>query len=531
MGDEAVDEAYDGAGDVHRLYFDHFGRDSLDGQGLNPILQDPGLAMHPPMLYLGYVGLSTTYSFAIAALIEGRVDPTWARWVRPWTLAAWSALTIGIALGSWWAYYELGWGGFWFWDPVENASFMPWLVGTALLHSAIVVEKRDTLKSWTILLAIVAFSLSLLGTFLVRSGVLTSVHSFASDPARGVFILALLVVAVGGSLALYAWRAPSLQGGGVFAPISREGGLLLNNLLLATAAATVLLGTLYPLALEAVGGAKISVGPPFYNATFVPLAMPLLLALPIGSMLAWKRGDLAAVLPRLWIAAACGVAACLLHLWLRSPHGALAALGIGLGVWTIAGSLSELLDRLAAFRGPLASTLSRARGLPRSAWAMTLAHIGLGIVILGVTSVATGRSERLLVMQPGQHVDLAGYDVEFHGVSQAQGPNYTAQRGTFRVTRGGKLVAELFSEKRFFPVEGMPTTEAGIDTGLFRDLYLVLGDAAPDGGWTVRLYHNPLAFWIWGGAGLMGLAGLLSLTDRRLRVGAPRPARARLAPT
>lgn len=503
----------------------------LDGQGLNPILQDPGLAMHPPMLYLGYVGFSTTYSFAIAALIEGRVDPTWARWVRPWTLAAWSALTLGIALGSWWAYYELGWGGFWFWDPVENASFMPWLVGTALLHSAIVVEKRDTLKSWTILLAIIAFSLSLLGTFLVRSGVLTSVHSFASDPARGVFILALLVVAVGGSLALYAWRAPSLQGGGVFAPISREGGLLLNNLLLATAAATVLLGTLYPLALEAVGGAKISVGPPFYNATFVPLAMPLLLALPIGSMLGWKRGDLRAVLPRLWLAAACGVAACLLHLWLQSPRSALAALGIGLGVWTIAGSLTELLDRLAAFRGPLASTLSRAKRLPRSAWAMTMAHVGLGIVILGVTSVATGRSERLLVMQPGQHAELAGYDVEFQGVDQVQGPNYTAQRGTFRVARDEVFVTLLHSEKRFFPVEGMPTTEAGIDTGLFRDLYLVLGDAAPAGGWTVRLYHNPLAFWIWGGAGLMGLAGLLSLTDRRLRVGVPRPARSRLAVT
>ena len=424
----------------------------LDGQGLNPILQDPGLAMHPPMLYLGYVGFSTTYSFAIAALIEGRVDPTWARWVRPWTLAAWSALTVGIALGSWWAYYELGWGGFWFWDPVENASFMPWLAGTALLHSAIVVEKRDTLKSWTILLAIVTFSLSLLGTFLVRSGVLTSVHSFASDPERGVFILALLVVAVGGSLLLYAWRAPALRGGGLFAPVSREGALLLNNLLLATATATVLLGTLYPLALEAVGGAKISVGPPFYNATFVPLVMPLLLALPIGSMLAWKRGDLMAVLPRLWLAAAAGIAACLLHLGLASPRTALAALGIGLGVWTIMGSLSELADRLAAFRAPLAATLGRARGLPRSAWAMTLAHVGLGIVILGVTAVATGRTERLLVMQPGQHVDLAGYEVRFQGVAEVRGPNYTAQRGTFLVSRNGAPVVELHSEKRFFPV-------------------------------------------------------------------------------
>jgi cytochrome c-type biogenesis protein CcmF len=502
-----------------------------DGQGLNPILQDPGLAMHPPMLYLGYVGFSTTYSFAIAALIEGRVDPTWARWVRPWTLAAWSALTVGIALGSWWAYYELGWGGFWFWDPVENASFMPWLAGTALLHSSIVVEKRDTLKSWTVLLAIVTFSLSLLGTFLVRSGVLTSVHSFASDPERGVFILALLVVAIGGSLMLYAWRAPSLQGGGVFAPISREGALLLNNLLLATATATVLLGTLYPLALEAMGGAKISVGPPFYNATFVPLVMPLLLALPMGSMLAWKRGDLMAVLPRLWLAAAVGIAACMLHLLLREPRGALAALGVGLGVWTIAGSLSELADRLGAFRAAPSATWARARGLPRSAWAMTLAHVGLGIVILGVTAVATGRTERLLVMQPGQGADLAGYDVQFQGVDTVPGPNYTAQRGTFLVSRNGASVALLHSEKRFFPVEGMPTTEAGIDTGLFRDLYLVLGEPAAEGGWTVRLYHNPLAFWIWGGAGLMGLAGLVSLTDRRLRVGAPRPARARLAAT
>ena len=356
-------------------------------------------------------------------------------------------------------------------------------------------------------------------------------HAFAIDPKRGLAVLVLLGIALGAGFGLYAWRAPALRGGGLFAPVSREGALLLNNLLLATATATVLLGTLYPLALEAVGGAKISVGPPFYNATFVPLVMPLLLALPIGSMLAWKRGDLMAVLPRLWLAAAAGIAACLLHLGLASPRTALAALGIGLGVWTIMGSLSELADRLAAFRAPLAATLGRARGLPRSAWAMTLAHVGLGIVILGVTAVATGRTERLLVMQPGQHVDLAGYEVRFQGVAEVRGPNYTAQRGTFLVSRNGAPVVELHSEKRFFPVENMPTTEAGIDTGLFRDLYLVLGDPAADGGWTVRLYHNPLAFWIWGGAGLMGLAGLVSLTDRRLRVGAPRPARARLATT
>ncbi|MFO1070567.1 MAG: heme lyase CcmF/NrfE family subunit [Geminicoccaceae bacterium] len=498
-----------------------------DGQGLNPILQDPGLAFHPPMLYLGYVGFSTAYSFAVAALIEGRIDATWARWVRPWTLLAWSALTLGIALGSWWAYYELGWGGFWFWDPVENASFMPWLAGTALLHSATVVEKRDTLKSWTVLLAIVTFSLSLLGTFLVRSGVLTSVHAFATDPERGVYILGLLVVAIGGSLLLYAWRAPAMQPGGVFAPISREGGLLLNNLLLATAAATVLLGTLYPLALDAVTGDKISVGPPFYNATFVPLMVPLLVALPIGSMLAWKRGDLRGVAGRLTAAFIATVAAALVAVAMGSVGTALAAVGIGLGIWVVLGSLAELADRIALFRGPLGSSLRRAAGMPRSAWAMTIAHIGLGVTILGVTAVATGQSERILVMRAGEVVDVGGYAITFKGEEDVQGPNYTAQRGTFEVRSGERLVAELHAEKRFFTVERMPTTEAGIDTGFFRDIYVVLGDPQQDGGWSVRAYVNPLAFWIWGGAGLMALGGLVSLTDRRLRVGAPKPARAR----
>jgi cytochrome c-type biogenesis protein CcmF len=503
----------------------------VDGRGLNPILQDPGLAFHPPMLYLGYVGLSTAYSFAVAALIEGRVDATWARWVRPWTLAAWVALTLGIALGSWWAYYELGWGGWWFWDPVENASFMPWLAATALLHSAIVVEKRDTLKSWTILLAILAFSLSLLGTFLVRSGVLTSVHAFATDPTRGVFILALLAVAIGGSLLLYAWRAPSMQGGGVFAPISREGGLLLNNLLLSTAAATVLLGTLYPLVLDTIGGPKISVGAPFFNATFVPLMIPLAIALPVGSMLAWKRGDLPGVLARLAAALAVTAAAALLWLALHDFKASLAVVGVALGVWTIAGSLNELALRL-SIGLPLDAgrVLARARGLPRSGWAMALAHAGLGVLILGITVQSAGQVERILVMKPGETAQIAGYDVRFDGVQQAQGSNYTAQRATFVVTRGGDPVTELHSEKRFFPVEGMPTTEAGIDTNLWRDLYFVLGDAAPEGGFAVRLYYNPLVLWIWGGAGLMALAGLLSLSDRRLRVGAPRPARARPAP-
>ncbi|MFO1073000.1 MAG: heme lyase CcmF/NrfE family subunit [Geminicoccaceae bacterium] len=503
----------------------------LDGRGLNPILQDPGLAFHPPMLYLGYVGLSTAYSFAVAALIEGRVDATWARWVRPWTLAAWTALTLGIALGSWWAYYELGWGGWWFWDPVENASFMPWLAATALLHSAIVVEKRDALKSWTVLLAILAFSLSLLGTFLVRSGVLTSVHAFATDPARGVFILCLLIVAIGGSLLLYAWRAPALKGGGLFAPISREGGLLLNNLLLATAAATVLLGTLYPLILDTLGGPKISVGAPFFNATFVPLMIPVLVAVPIGSMLAWKRGDLAGVLARLLAAMAVTLLAVLAWLWLHDPRTAMGALGIGLGIWVVAGSLNELALRLGVgLPFSAARLLTRARGLPRSAWAMTLAHIGLGVLILGITVQSTGRVERILVLQPGETTELAGYQVRFEGVNEAKGPNYTARRATFTVTRDGAPVTVLHSDKRFYQVEGMPTTEAGIDTNLWRDLYLVLGDPAPGGGWAVRLYFNPLVLWIWGGAGLMALGGLISLTDRRLRVGAPKPASPRIAP-
>ena len=498
-----------------------------DGRGLNPILQDPGLAMHPPMLYLGYVGLSTAFSFAVAALIEGRVDATWARWVRPWTLVAWLSLTLGIALGSWWAYYELGWGGWWFWDPVENASFMPWLAATALLHSATVVEKRDALKSWTILLAILAFSLSLLGTFLVRSGVLTSVHAFATDPARGMFILGLLVVAIGGSLALYAWRAPAMEGGGLFAPISREGGLLLNNLLLATAAATVLLGTLYPLALDAFGGPKISVGPPFFNATFVPVMVPLIVAMPIGAMLAWKRGDLPGVLGRLLAAVGIAFAAALAWLGASDWRGVLGALGVGMGVWVVAGSLNELALRLGVGLPPdLGRIAARARGLPRSAWAMTVAHVGMGVLILGITVQSSGRVERIVNLKPGESAELAGYQVRFDGVDQAQGPNYTARRASFAVSRDGAAVSNLRSEKRFFPVENRPTTEAGIDSNPWRDLYVVIGDPVADGAWTVRLYYNPLVVWIWGGAGIMALGGVLSLTDRRLRVGAPRPARA-----
>ena len=503
-----------------------------DGRGFNPILQDPALAAHPPMLYAGYVGLSMAYAFAIAALIEGRVDASWARWVRPWTLAAWCALTLGIALGSYWAYYELGWGGWWFWDPVENASFMPWLAATALLHSAIVVEKRDSLKSWTILLAILAFSLSLLGTFLVRSGVLTSVHAFAVDPARGVFILGLLAVAIGGSLALYAWRAPSLQGRGVFAPVSREGALLLNNLLLATACATVLLGTLYPLLLEALNGPKISVGPPYFNATFVPLMVPLLITLPIGSMLAWKRGDLPGVLGRMKGALAITLLAWLVQLGVSRGADILAISAMTLAVWVMAGSIWELLVRVQLFRLPLARSWQRAKGLPRATFAMTLAHFGVGVFVAGVTASSAWQSEAILVMEPGQTADLAGYSFTLDRFEDEEGPNYVLRRALVQVTSGGEHVATLTPEKRFYPVERQPTSEAGIDMGFWRDLYAVLGDPAEGaaGAHTMRVYVNPLVMWIWSGIVIMGLAGLVSLTDRRHRVGAPMPAKARLAP-
>ncbi len=497
----------------------------LDGRGLNPILQDPGLAMHPPMLYMGYVGFSTAYAFAMAALIEGRVDPSWARWLRPWVLLAWTFLTLGIALGSWWAYYELGWGGYWFWDPVENASFMPWLAGTALLHSAIVLEKRNTLKNWTILLAILTFSLSLLGTFLVRSGVLTSVHAFANDPERGVFILLLLAVAVGGSLILYAWRAPAMQSSALFAPISREGALVLNNLLLATACATVFLGTLYPLGLEALTGDKISVGPPYYNATFVPIMVPMLLALPVGAMLAWKRGDLLGVLQRLWVAAVAALAIGLLYLGLLDWRVPLGALGVTMGVWVIVGALVELAERIQLFRIPLARSLRRLVGLPRWAVALVLAHMGVGLTVVGISVSATGQIERILVMKPGETVELAGYTVRFEGVEKVQGPNWVADRGRFTVLADGEPVLQLYSDRRFYPVEQQRTTEAGIATNPWRDLYFVLGDRSGD-GWTVRLYYNPLVFWIWGGAVFMALGGFISLSDRRLRVGAPTPARA-----
>jgi len=490
----------------------------MNGAGLNPLLQDPGLAFHPPFLYLGYVGFSVAFSFAVAALIEGRVDPAWARWVRPWTLAAWIALTIGITLGSWWAYYELGWGGWWFWDPVENASFMPWLAGTALLHSAIVVEKRDTLKSWTILLAILTFSLSLLGTFIVRSGVITSVHAFASDPTRGVFILGFLFVVVGGSLTLYALRASALVPGGFFQAISREGALVLNNVILAVASATVLLGTLYPLFEDVITGQKGSVGPPYFELTFVPLMIPLLIAVAIGPMLRWKRGDLMEALRRLWLAFVAVLVIVAVTAYVTDGGPVMALLGMALGAWLIVGSLVHWAEqvRLASGLSGLGRRLSRLR---RGVWGMTLAHLGLGVAVLGMTASTAWEDNALQVMVPGQTVEVGGYDFTFDGVEPLPGPNYTTIGGRFTVMKGGKFVAVLTPETRVYAEPPMTTTEAAIRPTLSGDIYAVVGDEAAGGGWAVRLYFKPLLSWIWIGAGIMALGGLMSLSDRRWRVG------------
>lgn len=493
----------------------------LDGLDLNPLLQDPGLAFHPPFLYLGYVGFSMAFSFAVAALLEGRVDAAWARWVRPWTLAAWTSLTLGIAMGSWWAYYELGWGGWWFWDPVENASFMPWLAGTALLHSAIVTEKRGALKSWTVLLAIIAFSLSLLGTFLVRSGVLTSVHAFATDPTRGIFILLLLIVAIGGSLALYAWRAPTLKADGLFAPISREGALVLNNLLLATACFTVLVGTLYPLLLDVIGGAKVSVGPPFFELTFIPLMVPLLLAMAAGPLMAWKRADLRGVLSRMKAIVVACLALWGATWWYTTDLSPLPAFGIALATWIAASVLLEYAERIQLFRIELGQSLRRAVGLPRSAYGMSISHLGVAVLVAGITASSAWQTEIIRAMQPGDTQEIVGYTLVFEGVSPGQGPNYTYERGRFSVLVDGEVIAIMEPEKRQFFVQTMLTTEAAIRTTLMADLYLVLGDAGANGSWAVRIYYNPLVPWIWGGCLMMVFGGLVSLTDRRLRLAIP----------
>ncbi|MBR0738444.1 heme lyase CcmF/NrfE family subunit [Bradyrhizobium liaoningense] len=499
----------------------------IEGRDLNPVLQDIGLAVHPPMLYLGYVGFSISFSFAIAALMEGRIDAAWARWVRPWTLVAWIFLTLGIAMGSYWAYYELGWGGWWFWDPVENASLMPWLAGTALLHSALVMEKRNALKVWTILLSILTFSLSLLGTFLVRSGVITSVHAFATDPTRGVFILLILCVFIGGSLSLFAGRATSLKQGGLFAPISREGALVLNNLLLTVACAVVLFGTLYPLAMEMLADFKMSVGAPFYNLTFAPLFALLLLAVPFGPMLAWKRGDLLGVTQRLLAAGVAGlVAVAITWAWVRGGS-ALAPLAIGLGVFVIAGAVTDLAERTGLVRLPFATVLHRARGLPRSAWGSAFAHAGLGVALIGIVCETTWNSEYIATMKQNDVAHVAGYDVKLDGLLQRQGPNYREMIAEFNVSRDGEKLSVMAPSKRNFTTRGSSTTEAALLTRGASQLYISLGDATAEGAIAVRIYHKPMVLLIWWGPVLMAFGGMLSLSDRRLRVGAPKPARAK----
>ncbi|MCA0422123.1 MAG: heme lyase CcmF/NrfE family subunit [Proteobacteria bacterium] len=492
-----------------------------EGRSLNPVLQDPGLAVHPPLLYVGYVGFSIVFSFAAAALILGRIDAGWARIVRPWILTAWVGLTAGIALGSYWAYYELGWGGYWFWDPVENSSLMPWLSGTALLHSAIVMERRDALKIWTILLAILTFSLSLLGTFLVRSGVLTSVHAFASDPARGVFILLILCMFIGGALALFAARGPQMAGGALFSPISREGSLVLNNLFLSAACAAVLIGTLYPLALEALTGDKISVGPPFFNATFLPLCLPVVLAMPFGQQLAWKRGDLLSIASRLFIAVLVGGLTALAVAATTHGTDVVAIIGLGLGVFVVVGSLDDL--RVRAFRSGAANALSRFAGLPRTVIAAAIAHMGVGLMVIGISATAF-HEERIAAMAPGDKVQLDGLDIVFGGARRVVGPNFAATVANFAVFDGGAKVAELHPGKRTYVGRTMPTSETARLTRGLGQIYLAIGDSHGDKV-DVRAYWKPWVLLIWIGPLVMSLAGLLSLTDRRLRIAPPRRVR------
>lgn len=502
----------------------------MEGQDLNPILQDIGLAIHPPLLYLGYVGFSISFSFAVAALIEGRIDAAWARWVRPWTLVAWAFLTGGIAMGSYWAYYELGWGGFWFWDPVENASFLPWLAGTALLHSAIVMEKRSALKIWTILLAILTFSLSLLGTFLVRSGVLTSVHAFATDPTRGVFILMILLLFIGGSFALFAFRANSLTAGGLFHPISREGALVLNNLLLSTCTATVLIGTLYPLLVEAVTGEKISVGAPFFNLTFIPLAIPLLAAVPFGPLLAWKRGDLIGAAQRLQVAFVAVVIVVLgTYFWIDKASVA-AALGLGLGFWLIFGAITDIAYKAGIGKARLDVIFSRLKGLPLSVFGTAFAHAGVGVTVIGLVSVTTLETERIVLMQQNDVVEAGGYTLRFKGITPFQGPNFTEDQAKFDLTGpDGRRLGEIMAAKRLYPARGMPTTEAGIRTFGFSQLYVSIGELTAN-GLVVHAWWKPQVTLIWLGALVMMFGGVLSLCDRRLRVGAPTRRKAAIAP-
>ncbi|HQZ02934.1 MAG TPA: heme lyase CcmF/NrfE family subunit [Thauera sp.] len=486
-----------------------------EGRDLNPLLQDPGMIIHPPLLYMGYVGFSVAFAFAIAALLSGRMDAAWARWSRPWTTVAWVFLTVGIAVGSGWAYYELGWGGWWFWDPVENASFMPWLLGTALMHSLAVTEKRGAFRSWTVLLAISAFSMSLLGTFIVRSGVITSVHAFATDPKRGLFILALLVIVIGVSLLLYAWRAPRLGGGGSFSFVSRETALLGNNVLLSVASASVLLGTMYPLFLDALGMGKISVGPPYFEAVFIPLMTPVVVLMMFGPFLRWKDDDLLAavrkVVPAFIASVAIGVgtAFALDHVTWRT------VLGLALAAWVVLASIQLLAGRFTERAG--AAMGARLRSITAAWWGMWLAHLGVGVFIIGVTLVGSLNANLDVKMQDGQRAELAGYTFTFRGVQDANGPNYDAARATIDVSRGERTIATLKPEKRLYLAQGMPMTEAAIDIGPFRDVYVSLGEQVSDGTWIVSIYYKPFISWVWLGCLLMALGGVFAVADRRYR--------------
>jgi cytochrome c-type biogenesis protein CcmF len=497
--------------------FDRLIPTAMDGRDLNPLLQDPGLVIHPPMLYMGYVGFSVAFAFALSALLGGKLDATWARWSRPWTTIAWVFLTIGVALGSGWAYYELGWGGWWFWDPVENASFMPWLVGTALMHSLAVTEKRGAFKSWTVLLAISAFSLSLLGTFLVRSGVLTSVHSFATDPKRGVFILSFLVVVIGSSLLLFAWRAPKIGLGGKFDLVSREAFLLSNNVLLSVASASVFLGTLYPLFVDALGFGKISVGPPYFNTVFVPIMVPMVLLMGLGPIARWKQASVPDIWVRVrWAFVSSLVIALLLPIVL-GKWSPLIALGLMLAFWLISTICVDLYKRTSG-RGT--SILQRLRSQSRSYYGMQLAHLGVAVFIIGVTMVKGYETERDVRMDVGDTVQAGGYVFRFDGVRDLEGPNYKGFQGRVTISKNDKQVTQLYPEKRTYNATGMPMTEAAIDTGFLRDLYVSLGEPIPDsnGAWAVRVYHKPFIDWIWAGCLLMALGGVMAIMDKRYRI-------------
>jgi cytochrome c-type biogenesis protein CcmF len=505
----------------------------MEGRSLNPLLQDPALAVHPPMLYLGYVGFSVVFSLAVAALIGGRIDAAWARWVRPWTLAAWSLLTIGITLGAFWAYYELGWGGWWFWDPVENASFMPWLMGAALLHSAVVTEKRGALPGWTLFLALATFTFSMLGAFLVRSGVLTSVHAFAVDPTRGLLLLGILGAASGAAFVLFAWRAPTLSPGGVFAPVSRESAIVVNNIVLTAAAATVLLGTLFPLIREAFDGETVSVGPPFFNLTFVPVMVIGLAILPFGPMLAWKRGDALGAVQRLWIAALAAFVMGLLAMALVSPHKALASAGLALGFWLLFGAVAEIVQRIRLFRAPGAEVWRRLGGLPRGAWGSSLAHAGLAVFVLGACFETAWKVELAEVMGPGRQIELAGYTLTLDKVGIIDGPNFLAEQATVTVRKNGRTVCTGEPQRRFYPAGGQTTQEVAICARGLDQVYITLGErrALPDGGegWLVRGYFNPWVQLIFLGPFMMALGGGVSLSDRRLRLAVGRKAGAEKA--